>query len=46
MYTGSQMIFEKERERLSVLYIGYHVMFEKARERETFGFVYWLPGDV
>ena len=40
------MIFEKERERLSVLYIGYHVMFEKARERETFGFVYWLPDDV
>ena len=43
-YTGSQMIFEKERERLSVLYTGYQMMFEK--ERETFGFVYWLPDDI
>jgi hypothetical protein len=46
LYTGSQMIFEKKRERLSVLYIGYQVMFEKERERETFGVVYWLPGDI
>jgi hypothetical protein len=31
------MIFEKERERFSVLYIGYQMIFEKERERETFG---------
>ena len=57
-------IWEREIERLSVLYTGYQVMFEKKRqrdfrfcilttrwwlrkrERETFGFVYWLPGDA
>jgi hypothetical protein len=39
------MIFERERERDSVLYTGYQMIFEKERERETFGCVYWLPAD-
>jgi hypothetical protein len=37
-------MFERGGVRLSVLYTGYQMIFEK--ERETFGFAYWLPGDV
>ena len=37
-------MFEKERERLSVLSTGYQMIFE--REREIFGFVYLLPYDI
>jgi hypothetical protein len=42
------MIFGKGGERLSALHTGYQVMSEKEREREreTFGFAYWLPGDL
>jgi hypothetical protein len=34
------MIFEKERERFSVLYIGYQMIFEKERERERLSVLY------
>jgi hypothetical protein len=33
LHTGYQMIFEKERERFSVLNTGYQMIFERERER-------------
>ena len=34
------MIFERERERFSVLHTGYQMIFEKERERERLSVLY------
>ena len=46
LYTGYQMIFEKERERDFRFCILVTRWCLKKRERETFGFVYWWPDDI
>jgi hypothetical protein len=46
LYTCNQVMLERERVRDFRFYILVTRWYLRKRERETFGFVYWLPGDV